>query len=359
MTVLPGGETSATALLEQAIRTPGNPLHDFDWIALVEEALPGQKTDHQREQTARMARLQTDLRTWAAEEGLPEDHIEASAIYAVGSTPADWPWEVTRGLARLIWWGYTFDAFIDQPALRDTIKDLSTLNHYIDAVSHGLSIHSPPRQSDLPQACIALRAALAHFVADLPTFWGKGPGFRKQRYRHHHFLKELAAWIGTMAQESRWDFHLARRQKMTDLPSVAAYVRNGKRSIGVYAVAAFAAGLEDDPRRAWHRGLSAIEAGGRVARITNDIHLFERDTSEQHVTLVTLILRDLRFPLTSLKGTPEMQQALSESCHHLDRAVMDFGAHCAHAGTGSLSYVLQHVVALALGIYGNGDRYRE
>src|SRR5579872_3178926 len=106
MTVLPDGETSATTLLQQAIHTPGNPLRDPDWIALVDAVLPGQETDRQREQAARMARSQDDLRAWAAEEGLPEDHIEASAIYAVCSTPADWPWEVTRGLARLIWWGY-------------------------------------------------------------------------------------------------------------------------------------------------------------------------------------------------------------------------------------------------------------
>jgi len=213
MTVLPDGETSVTALLQQAIRAPGNPLRDYDWLALVDEALPGHDTDHQREQAARMARSQADLRAWATEAGLPEDHVEASAIYAVCSTSAEWPWEVTRGLARLIWWGYTFDAFIDQPALREEIKDLATFDHYIDAVIEGLSVHSTFHHKDLPPACIALRAALAHFVADLPTIWGSALGFRKQRYRHHHFLKELAAWIGTMAQESRWDFHLARQQK--------------------------------------------------------------------------------------------------------------------------------------------------
>jgi len=55
----------------------------------------------------------------------------------------------------------------------------------------------------------------------------------------------------------------------------------------------------------------------------------------------------------------EVQKILSVCCRHLDRAMMDFGTHCAQAGTGPLSYVLQHVVALALGIYGNGDKYRE
>jgi hypothetical protein len=271
------------------------------------------------------------------------------------------PWEATRSLARLIWWGYTFDAFVDQPELREEIKDLATLDRYIDAVIEGLSAHSTFQHHDLPHECIALRAALAHFVTDLPHTWGSALGFRKRRYRHHHFLKELAAWIGTMAQESRWDFHLAHRQKKSDLPSIKTYIRNGRRSIGVYAVAAFAAALEDDPRRAWHHALAAIEAGGRVARITNDIHLYARDADEQHVTLVALVLRDLGFPITGQnpKTSIEVQRAMNISCRHLDRAVMDFGTHCAQAGTGPLSYVLQHVVALALGIYGNGDKYRE
>ncbi len=359
MAALPDGEISATALLRRALHAPAKSLHDFDWIVLVDEALPGQATDRQREQTARMARAQADLRAWAAEEGLPQEHIEASAVYAAGSTPADWPWEVTRGLARLVWWGYTFDSFVDQPALRESIKDLATFDRYIDAIIQGISGQAATYRDGIPQECIALRASLAHFVAELPTFWGQAAGTR--HLRHRRFRKELAAWIATMAQEARWDFHLSRGRQADILPSIGAYLKNGRRSIGVYAVSAFAAGLEDDPRCAWHRALAAIEAGGRVARITNDIHLFERDAAEQHITLVVLILRDLGFPITGLDAqtSPAVQRALSVCCRHLDRAVMDFGARCPHRATKPLSYVLQHIVALALGIYGAGDRYRE
>lgn len=108
------------------------------------------------------------------------------------------------------------------------------------------------------------------------------------------------ASIPLIVLSALWNAALARRPEAPELPSFATYLRNGAVSIGMPAVAAVAASFEEHPQAAWWHGRRVIEAGGRVVRLTNDLHTYFADVAEGKATSITIRLRELGFPPTGL-----------------------------------------------------------
>ncbi len=363
MTALPDGESSAIAALRKAVgmRAPSV----FDWRALVERAQPGDQTPRQRQQRDRLARVQAELSAWAGGWRIAPGHIEASAVFAVGATPPEIPWGQVSALARMIFWVYSIDTVIDDPAIRanrgeSAISEaLATFDAYLATLLTPAAAWFP-RDSwpqvglRLPAAidgggphaveCEDLARALADLLRHLPDCWAALPAsWGRDGYRRAHMARELVTCLTTMRQEFVWDC-----QPASMLPDVAAYLANGKRSIGVYLITALAGGFERDPRRAWGRALPAIDAGGCVARLANDLHLFPRDSAEGHASAVAVALR----------AAGDATSAQAAIAAELDRAADRFRAASAPLDDGPLAYVLRHIVAFALAIYGDGSRFR-
>jgi len=202
-----------------------------------------------------------------------------------------------------------------------------------------------------------MHTALRSILDMLRAEWAHLPGgARETDARMAQVAEQFAACAAAMRRKIGWNLALARRPEGGELPPIAAYVRGGAVSIGMPAVAAT---FEDRPRRAWWQAQGAIEAGGRIVRLTNDLHTYFADAAEGKVTSITIRLRELGFPTTGLdpETSAEVRQAQEIVCRDLTRAVDDFGDAHGEMADGPLGYCMRHAAAFALAVYGDGSRF--
>lgn len=373
MPTLPGQADSILAALAEFATPPSRDTPTFDWTAIVQRDRPGSATERQRAQAARMAVIQTRLREWLAEQHLAPIHLEESAFYATVALSESASPAQELSLGELIAWIYAIDDFVDTPARWQGARNDPSLalDGALTLILQPLRLlrrmrhprHAPharrrfrPMQG-IPEV-VALRDSLRAALATMRAAWRPLAGSRGvASFRDYLIARELTACVTMMRQEFRWNRALAASPDGAGLPDVATYLRTGAISIGMYAVAALAACFERAPRQAWRLGAPAIESGGRVIRLTNDIHTYEADALEEKATIVTLMLRDLGAPLTGLDPTSSasVHLAQEQACSHLKVALVDFARASGDLPEGPLAYAIGHAVAFALAVYGSGS----
>jgi hypothetical protein len=177
-------------------------------------------------------------------------------------------------------------------------------------------------------------------------------------WRLHLLINELAHCLGTMRQEFQWDLQV-RHAGTQYLPTLTRYLLFAQRSIGVFLICALAVGFDTNPPVCWQAALPALSAGGRIARLANDLHLLERDRREAHVTSVIVAWQEQHGkPQRDLPALADLAQAQAAVCAALDHALAQFARAEQALPESSLAYVLRHVVAFALAIYGDGRAFR-
>jgi hypothetical protein len=170
-----------------------------------------------------------------------------------------------------------------------------------------------------------------------------------------------------MRQELVWNLaHFTARtapsvHERETLPTSETYLRNGAISIGMSAVAATAASFEPRPSDAWKCAVAAVDSGGAVVRLTNDLHTYFADVGEGKVTSVTIRagLCGASPSTQDAESSPEVHAAQAALSADLARAVAAFGQAQAGVSDGPLAYCARHAVAFALAVYGDGSRYRD
>jgi hypothetical protein len=198
--------------------------------------------------------------------------------------------------------------------------------------------------------------ALSAWFHALPDCWS-GP-FKGINRRRHLVAVNLAACVGMMRQEFQWDCHFNVAPDSAPSPSLSTYLTASSRSIGVFPISALAATFDRRPLRRWQQSQAAVQAGGLVVRLANDIATYATDVAEGNVTAVTLTLARLGLPRQAAAESEEAHTARAHLVPVLDAALSQFSAAQASLQEGMLSYTLRQVVALALAIYGDGERYR-
>jgi hypothetical protein len=389
----------------------------FDWRAIVEAKKPGSKTDSQREQALRVRRVIEALHAWVRERDLPVEHAEEAALYAVVSTSPSTPDSRTLALALVVLWIYLLDDFLDRRSVADPAtpatlpagQALALIDRDLAAILAPLApltslVPSVPASPAHPTGFGLLRAAAARFthppvrsVGSLtasPAFAFSPPSLEAvslacalaavlaaldaewmllsatgaaREVRRTLFAQHLTACTVAMRQELVWNLaHFTARTASSAregdaLPTFEAYLRNGAVSIGMSAVAAAAASFEPQPADAWKHATAAVDAGGAVVRLTNDLHTYFADVEEGKVTSVTIRAGLLGAPASTqdAESSPEVRAAQAALGADLARAVATFGEVQAGLFDGPLAYCARHAVAFALAVYGDGSRYRE
>jgi hypothetical protein len=397
MPTLPERATSILAVLahntmEQA--SPPSAASSFDWQTLVAEKKPGSKTESQRQQALRVRGILSDLQAWAQQRGLPSEHVEESAFYAVVSTHPATPDSRALVLATVVFWIYLLDDFLDRRDIASLVssapggvglaeldRDLGTILAPLEFDRAAVSLwrERPPQHRPLagnadsrpsPDAQ-RLARTLMDILAALEAEWAHMPGaWRWRRVRRALVARHFAACAVAMRQELLWNAAFARERGGRALPTFKAYLRNGTVSIGMPAVAAVAASFEPHPRRTWRRAHALIAAGGDVVRLTNDLHTYYADIAEGKVTSITIRRWALANATDSedaqhapldwgAETSPEVRAAQASLSADLARAAAAFGQAQAGVSDGPLAYCARHAVAFALAVYGDGSQYRE
>ncbi len=381
MPTLPERATSILAVLSHAapdaplpLSSPDSP--SFDWQALVQEKKPGARTDTQRQQAQRVQRVRAALQDWAESLGLPFEHVEESALYAVVSTDPTTPDTRALALGMIVLWIYLLDDYLDRRDVATLASssfaaaDLATLDRDLRAMLSplaGAAGWPSPRRTGAPAQgshdAARLARALAAVLDALAAEWARLPGGRwRLRVRRALVARHIAECVSAMRHELLWNVAYARQRRGTAaLPAFDDYLRNGTVSIGMPAVAAAAASLEDRPRHAWRAAQLAITAGGAIVRLTNDLHTYFADVEEGKITSVTIrrwALGDVSCS-SDAESSPGVLAAQTSLTGDLFLAIAAFGQFQAALPDGPLAYCVRHAVAFALAVYGDGSRYRQ
>jgi hypothetical protein len=382
MPTLPGRETSILAVLASHDTRSPDAAPTFDWRTLVQEARPGGATEGQRQQAARFARIRQDVQRWADALGVSHEHLEESSFYAVACTPPGAAHEQAVALAVSVYWIYLLDDFLDRRdfaslaaesdrAMRAALdRELLAILAPLIAIAAGRAPRndvagtpSSPGDAgeDTAMTADTLRAALVSVLTALEVVWRSAPGGeRAMRSRRLLIAREFAACAAAMRREIGWNTALAHDPRDPRLPAFADYLAGGAVSIGMPAVAAVVASFEAEPDAAWSAGRDAIAAGGRVVRLTNDLHTYFADIAEGKVSAITLRLRELGYApdASRAEAGDEVHQAQASVGEDLAREVAAFGRACGRLRAGPLGHCIRHAVAFALAVYGDGSQFR-
>jgi hypothetical protein len=387
MPTLPGRASSITDVLASAHPTPETSPTAFDWRLLVQERRPGDQTPEQQRQAQRFARIRQETRHWAEAHGLSLEHLDESAFYATVATSSERRHEQALALAQVVYWIYLLDDLLDRRDFKqlaglapETVD--ATLDVELAAILRPLvpfagqrevqrwGLHWEPASigtadGPLPpvplEACAQLSTVLESLLETLRVEWAHLPtGWRHLAARQRLVARELALCAAGMRQEILWNVTFARHPEYLALPSLESYLHGGEVSIGMPAVAAVMASFEQDPSRAWQRGLKAILAGGRVVRLTNDLHTYFADVEEGKVTAVSIGLHELGYRATGLdpETSGEVRHAQEHLVRELTHAIGAFAGRYTQMIEGPLSCCVRYAVAFALAVYGDGSRLR-
>lgn len=382
MPTLPGRATSILSVLAGVSSARTNEPATFDWRPLVEAGKPGGSTESQRQQAARFKLVQQELRDWADAHGMSREHIEESALYATVSTPSDARPQQVLALAMTICWIYQLDDFLDRQDYVALAADspevyARRMDVYLRAILRPLApsvdaravrrwglwlVAMPAAPAGQPAQCAVLSDALRSLLGVLQVEWARLPGGRgRARFRLGLVAQQFALCAATMRREALWNVGFASAGEHADLPPFADYLRGAAISIGMPAVAAVAASFEELPQVMWRRGRAAIESGGRVVRLTNDLHTYFADVDEGKVSAITLRLRELELPVRGLnpETSAEVRQAQASVALDLSAAVADFAQSIPRLPEdGPSGYSVRRAVAFALAVYGDGSTLR-
>jgi len=317
------------------------PAPTFDWRALVAQTQPGDATPSQRAQAARLQAAITELSAWAEQFGLLIAYVKPSAMFAVVCTAPDTSADLTRSLARLILWYYSFDTTLDtQPDER--LGDAGWVNAAIRVCLHpllsdlrfgvlrrlGESAVPYAAKEPMPPSIHRLVAALTSWRAT--TLYARqllGPDDPAHLFWRSAMAEELVRAALTMQQELAWT-SAWRSDTLTEAPTSRAYMLVASRTVGVHPTFALGcAGLGVAPQ-AWRERRPLLDAAARVIRLANDAATAENDLAARNLTAVTLsalrISRRQTGRATSTIAPPRAATALTLQ-------PSDGAAHAAHA----------------------------
>src|SRR5262249_45265199 len=194
-----------------------------------------------------------------------------------------------------------------------------------------------------PALCSSLAAALDELVEEVAQRWDPASAGRKHlRVAMATLAANLAACVVVMRRELYWSSLLhcsGGGGQSRDLPSLTSYLAVAKRSTGIHPTAALIYGFGGSRQCTWGQMRPAIAAAARVIRLANDLHTFEADIREGHLTAFTMLaLRKLDFPLSQLD--PKSRDTLRTKrrlMRQIDRAVNTFGQRIAGENKGLLA----------------------
>jgi hypothetical protein len=367
MTPLPGDATSALQILN-AFTPPQQIAPRFDWPALLQDVRRGTTTAAQRTQRERIGRIATQICDWAGRWQLPTTHSEASAVFATCAAPPTMADRQIMAFATLIFWIYTLDSHMDRHEFAgkserstdallahmdgDLTAATAPLRHMLSyAEQHAANFDLPWRsRHTVAPMCQSLGGALTAWLHEVADCW-TAVHWQVQA-RRHLIARQIAACVGMMRQEFAWNCLLHGTTDKLPLPTLDAYLMATHISIGVYPISALAATFERHPLMVWRRSIAAVDAGGHVVRLANDLGTYTADVAEQTLSAVTLIGGAHRAPDQWHADDPAIQAARVALIPALDAALARFSTTQAVLPDGPLAYILRRVVALALGIYG-------
>lgn len=368
------------------------PTPPFDWQALVARSQPGDANARQRAQASRLRATTDGLTTWANQFGLLTAFVRPSAMFAVVCTSPDAPDDLTRSVARLILWYYTFDSTLDsQPLERigDTAWVDATINASILPVLADLRLSVARRLVWLADAVLndtttppmsgRLSAALADWLATTFGAWEPlAPDLLVQAFWRQTVAEQLVDAATAMRQELMWTS--AWRAGHMVAPTPDAYLRIASRTVGAHLMFAVACrGLGCAPAL-WAQRRTLLNAAARVIRLANDASSAEADLADHNITAVTSAFvrpaagRVQRAPTppgatatTEARGVgdapgvaeqPEraFQRAQAQVARRLDAAIRTFAHHLATQPSGADADYLRYTVAWALAHYAQGSR---
>jgi hypothetical protein len=259
-----------------------------------------------------------------------------------------------------------------EATLLDELRQATNIRRVLPVTRDGSDIPSAlDRQHDL---AVGLRDAFQTLLTLLGHLW-RGFSTRQQAltYRQALVCRQFVRCMASMRREFRWNFQLAASltssaatgvasatDRSEGLPSMETYQMTGAVSIGMYAVAAVVASFEEHPQAAWQHCLAAIDCGGRIVRLANDISTYGREAEEGKLTAVTLALRQLGYPIRGLDPVRSTevhaaQRVVSQQLHH---EIQFFGTlNESIAAYPLLAFYLRYVCAFALAFYGDGSQY--
>jgi hypothetical protein len=390
MPTLPGRATSILAVLDEFSTRRRRTASDFDWPALVEQARPGTATEAQRRQQARLSAVHGWLTTWIRAFALPADHVEECALFTITSTSSAMPEDAVNVVAATIYWIYVIDDFLDLLELRhvpnaEQDRRLAQLDSELQWIFQPLiSLVRPTyrrllgkpmtvRTASSPEVAplvAALHDALGAVVEQRQRLWAPLPQrWGQRRFRQRVAAEQLMHCVAMMRQELDWNLTLVRweqahaqnpRTRGPRLPTLRNYLCVGVASIGMPAVAAVVAGCERRPRHAWRQGQKAIEAAGRVVRLTNDLHTYEADIDTGKLSSVAVQLHRLGYAPSGwpIETSIEVQRARVSLAKELAHAIDTFAHRSTPLPSGLLREYLRQIVAFALAVYGDGGQFR-
>jgi hypothetical protein len=378
---LPGGETNILASLSRfATAGASARVEDYDWGALVASSMIGKDTERQRIQLKRFKDVCAGLQGWLQRLGLPSEHMQESAFYAVVATPP----ETTRHeqalvFSQLIAWIYEIDDFMDSdiPERLRNIADaeaarsldsalarvFAPLHATLDAEEF-LRLH-PFASEAQTQTEYAREPALIRSLEDLfdrlPTTWEHlAPrASLSSRYRERLVASQLVACVRGMRHEFWWNRRLAGigagsasgTGALAQLPSIPEYEDAGADSIGMCACSAWATTCEREPEEAWRIAAEVIDWSKRIIRLANDAYTYEADAAHGKVSAVTLQLQAIGAPLSG-PDTRQVPLARKRVEHRLSMLLRSFAQAARRLPSSMQSYYLRHVVAFASAVYG-------
>ncbi|HUY79799.1 MAG TPA: terpene synthase family protein [Ktedonobacterales bacterium] len=357
----------------------------FDWRALVARSQPGDATTSQRAQAARLGAATAELTTWAEQFGLLTAYVRPSAMFAVVCTPPDAPDDLTRSLAQLILWYYSFDTTLDSQPL-ERIGDPA----WVDAM---ISASVAPLLSDLRLSAVRRLGWLASAVTDVApeepaitarlsaaladwretTFapWERmAPHLLVRQFWRQTLAEQLADAATAMRQELTWTS--AWRADRLVAPTMADYLRTAIRTTGVHPMLTLVCHASGQAPAIWPQRRPLLNAAARVIRLANDASSAEADLTDQNITAVTTAL--LRLPADRARrtttmfattevsggrgapGLPEqaLDRARAQVARRLDAAIVAFARRLATQPEGPDADYLRYTVAWALAHYGQG-----
>lgn len=364
MTTLPNNANSIgdiIAAFSNSTGSTGDTTGVHFWESIVADELPGNASPAHIAQYARVKHHHQLLTAWCMTWHLPVEHVEESAFYATVTTQPDWDATIAEDLGKIILWIYVIDDYLDK---HETPVSCETIQRQIDQIFNtdyllplNANVLPVPTTSENDAIAIALTNALRDLLTTLVVHWqmwrleAQLPVLQQQRLLF--VIDVLQSCVVAMLQEVRFNSLMAIG-KTDHFPNLTEYLVNGQQSIGMLAVAAIATSYCPDYINDWSSLLPAIEVGGQIIRLCNDIHTYHADIAERKMTAVSLGLTHLGYQTEGLADTSaEVSQAKIWLCQTLSEKINVFSSYIPQFSENPLSYYLIRSVAFALAIYGD------
>ena len=347
MISLPDGVPSvATALAATPPSSPAaTPL--FDWQSLVWDARPGTVTEAQRHQATRVANLHDTLHEWMHGYGLPDDHLAASEVLAVGTTSPHMSEAQTLLVAQMIIWISVLDEVLDTQDL-SAPQALAQCDSDVYAVLQPLLSRGTQNLIATPTVgashlAVNLASALRDFLDRLPN-----GDMRRQLIE-----STLVDCIRAMQHEITWSFHWIHQRNMATVPSLTTYLKVARQSIGLHVMAALVCTFQAAITTTWSQHQKVLEAGATLIRLANDAQTYTTDATERHLTTLAVILHTwgALLPEDDVRTSMFLPQAKSRIATLIAQALRVFVRAQRRTPASELSLFVQHAVAFALALY--------